>query len=705
MKANHYRLLSALGFTAFAGLTACGGGNGNDDDVGTPPPAVVVPDPMLQGTAAVGRALANAQVSITDSAGAAACREASIVTTGTGSFVCTLKAGEAAPFFVTVIDPTGAVPPMASIAAQTPASGTPLVVNATPLTTAILAQLAADGNPLSIVNAHTVDAAALAQTTANVVAQLQPVLTSIAAPAGYNPFTTSITAASTAGAGNTADLVLDVVKVGTDAAGRITLGTIDNPAGVAMASSTQTGTVLPAVSTDIAALSAKAQSLSAGFNQCFALTPAQRVLASDVTIPAARGGSTATSLAPACSSLFDPAYLHNGFIAGQAFYGALTSTAMTGAQFSVAEVMLLVPAAPGDLPYDAAVLNIRYVDASGNAGNFITVAANKGTGTAVADWLLYGNQQPVNTLLRASIRQQQQQAPVTQAPFSTSAPLSTYQTGIEFYIDKNGPGSTSLSAARVTGPGLPTAGIVLNRPTAAFESQQSWLNIASKSGGSPALLATQPNNCNCDIFWLQRTQGITGAAATTVRNNPNGANANSSAFLDWAHPLDYGAATGTPSDQYVPFAQFAPGARYKFELFYDGSATPTYTFSKTLLTRVVPATRGTFLAWNAPTPATLDALDPTHVLAGAASSFSLAWAQNPAAEQVRLAQMFTGSGGTSVNQGNGISVARGVTSIAVPAPAGLQFPPLDASGNSYRTFQLSYRTFDNSLKLAIYRYN
>ena len=79
---------------------------------------------------------------------------------------------------------------------QTPAPGTPLVVNATPLTTAIVAQLAANHDPLSVFNAHTIDAAALAQTTTNVVAQLQPVLASIGAPAGYDPFSTSITAAS-----------------------------------------------------------------------------------------------------------------------------------------------------------------------------------------------------------------------------------------------------------------------------------------------------------------------------------------------------------------------------------------------------------------------------------------------------------------------------------------------------------------------------
>ena len=62
------------------------------------------------------------------------------------------------------------------------------------------------------------DAAALKQTIANVVAQLSSVLAAIGAPAGYDPFTTAITAATASGAGNTADQLLDIVKVVKDPA-------------------------------------------------------------------------------------------------------------------------------------------------------------------------------------------------------------------------------------------------------------------------------------------------------------------------------------------------------------------------------------------------------------------------------------------------------------------------------------------------------
>jgi hypothetical protein len=699
MSMHRIGLLTALGIAASALIAACGGGGS------TPPPVTVIPDSVLQGTAAVGSALANAQVSVVDSAGASACKEASIVTTGTGSFTCTLKVGEIVPFFVSVTDPAGTEPPLVSVTTRTPTPGTPLFVNATPLTTAILAQLAPDRNALTIFNARAIDPTALAQTTTNVVAQLQPVLTSIGAPAGYDPFTTSITAASTAGAGNTADLVLDIVKIGTDTSGNLTLATIDNPAGVTMATATKAGTPLPAANASVSSLSIALQALAQTLAQCFALPTSQRALATDTSIPFSLGGSTVTQMAAPCQALTDPAFLQNGFTVGQLWYAILTSDSMTGAQFSVPQVMQVIAKASAFNDDDIAIVNIRYIDANGIAGNSITVAVDKGTGTATPNWVLYGNQQPVDVLVRSTIRLQQQQAPVTQAPFNSTASLSTFQTGLEFYIDKNGPGSINLTTARVSGPGLPVAGLILNRPVASAEAQQSWLNIADKFGGDPALIATQPTNCSCDVFWLQRTQDVVGAGATTVRNNPNGGNANNTQFVYWAHPLDYGATPGTSSDVYVPFASFATGASYKIELFYGGSGTPTYTFNKTLLTPIIPATRGLFLPWSAPTQATLDILDPANALATTATSFTVGWTQNASAEQIRLAQIFSGNGATVVNQGNGIGVPKSATSVLVTAPSGLQFPGLDSSGASYRTIQLSYRTFDNSLKLASYRFN
>ncbi len=223
-------------------LASCGGGGG------TPAAAT------LQGTAATGAALAHAPVAITNSGGASPCTEATITTDSVGSYSCTLKGGETAPFFIVVTDPTGNTAPLVSISTTTPPAGSSLTVNATPLTTAIVAQLAGDGNALSMVG-KTVDAAALKALTDNVLAQLAPVLQAIGMEAGYDPFTTRITAASAESAGNTADLVLDIVKVVTDpATGKLALSTIESPTPVLMASATSSGATLTQPSATVSTL-------------------------------------------------------------------------------------------------------------------------------------------------------------------------------------------------------------------------------------------------------------------------------------------------------------------------------------------------------------------------------------------------------------------------------------------------------------------
>jgi hypothetical protein len=172
----------------------------------------------------------------------------------------------------TTSDPTGNTAPLVSVETTTPAAGKSLTVNATPLTTAILAQLASDGNALTLVSGKTVDAATLKKVIDNVLAQLANVLTAIGAPAGYNPFTTSITAATASGTGNTADMVLDVVKVVTDpATGKLALSTVDNPTPFVLATATTAGPAMPTPAAGVSTLSQAAQIAAKAFTACFAL--------------------------------------------------------------------------------------------------------------------------------------------------------------------------------------------------------------------------------------------------------------------------------------------------------------------------------------------------------------------------------------------------------------------------------------------------
>src|SRR4051812_17067209 len=318
-------------------LAACGGGSGGGTvtTASAPAPAPLPLAAQLVGVVATGAALPNAQVAITDSSGTSPCVEVSITTSALGGYVCTLKDGKVAPFFVVVTDPTGNSPVLVSVATTTPAAGAALTVNATPLTTAIVAQLASDGNPLSVVQAKTVDAAALKAVTANVVAQLAGVLASINAPADYDPFATSITAATAANTGNTADLVLDVVKLVTDpASGKLALTTIDNPTPILLATATTSGATVAAPDPAVSSLSQATQLVAAKFTECFALPTAQRAV-HVTTRPQSEGGPEVDEVGEACENFVSDStnaggidYLHNGYYAGQQFYGILTSDQM-----------------------------------------------------------------------------------------------------------------------------------------------------------------------------------------------------------------------------------------------------------------------------------------------------------------------------------------------------------------------------------------
>lgn len=696
--------LHATGALVTAALLSACGGNGSSS---SPEPA---PSPaQISGTAAVGAALANAQVSVTDSAKASVCTEVTIVTSGTGDFTCTVLADKAAPFLVVVTDPSGAYAPMVSIVDSTPVSGTPLVVNATPLTTAIVAQLAPSGDPLALV----ADPSLMNLTTfnairTNVLAQLGPTLAALGAPAGYDPFSTPITAATGSQAGNTADKVIETLRF-ANVNGVATVATIDNPAGaVALAGATTANPApLPAPSDAVVSLSDALRLLSTALTTCFALPVAQRVVTADATIPAAMGGPSVTVVAAACEDITHDDYLLNGYSAGQQFYGLLNDSAMVGATFNPPEIMRFIDDTSAT-DADRVVVNLRYTDANGVAGNFITVGRKfpgSSTPARQTDWWLYGNQQPVDTNIQAFVRRNEQLAPNPGiAPFA-NASTSRYESGLNLYVNKDGPNSTGLRAARVKGPGLPPAGVVLTRPDPAVCTEQSWLNIRRKDGNTDPAAATFASAGN--IFRLQRTVGLTGADATTVRPNPNAGNTNSTAFPDWAHPLDYGAVAGATN--YVDFSELSANILYTFEIFYDGETTARHTFSKTLLSPVIPSTRGGHLQWIALTQATLGYLDPVNALAAAQPSMTLNWTANPYAETVRSAAVYT-FGGVTVNQGQ-VAVTRGATSAVADAPGaggcngGTSFPALTPDGATSRSIQLRYRMLDGGYKDSFSRYN
>lgn len=693
----------AVAGTAALTLAGCGGGGSATSATAAPPATgtTAAAPAAFTGTAATGAALANAVVTITNGKGNLPCQEASISTTALGSYTCTLKAGETAPFFVVVTDPTGNTAPMVSVQTSTPAAGESLTVNVTPLTTAIVAQLATDGNALTLVNSMIVDAEKLKQATANVVAQLANVLASIGAPAGYDPFTTSITAATAAGTGNTADMVLDVVKVVTDpATGKLALSTVDNPTPILLATATTAGSTVATPAAGVSTLSQAAQIAAQTFNACFALPTNQRVVNYTSPAPsAANGGPEVGDVGPACQNITagltngaGVKFVHNGYSAGQSFYGIMTSDTMTGAKFSMPEIMAFYPAdpaasAPAPSAYDQAVLNIKFLDANGDPGNVITVARNIPNTTSTSrptNWWLVGNQHPADVGARLNIRRVAQM----NAGNINSDKISTFQTGIQFNVNSKGPGSinagNALKYARISGPGLPGngaagTGLVYVVSTGAQNSMDLYNKTGSLTTGSQC---GNGATFNCPNLWLSRTKGITGTDATVLATNQSG--------LLWAQTADG-----------IDPSKIIKGAKYKIELFYGSSGTIVGpVFHKTLLNDLVQATQGANLPWNTLGTQSLAALDPAGSLTGAQTALPVDWVQNLSAQQIGGVQAVTNT--TS----GGFGPTKAVPKGAISAILDNQTVPLFNTTNPVgRTLLFSYRMIDSSNKTAVYTYN
>lgn len=707
MNIARFPLNPILAAALLGGSALLSGCNKDDDD-----PVVTPQSRVIQGTAAVGAALSQVSVAITDAMGGTVCAEPAIVTSATGDFSCTLLEGKAAPFLIVVTDPSGAYLPLVSVATRTPSPGTPATANVSPLTNAIVGKLAPDGDALSVVATPTLmNAATLDATTAKVRLQLAEVLARLGAPAGYDPFSTPIVAATPSAAGNPADQLIDLLKISV-VNGVTTISTIDNPdAAVPLASATDAAPgVLPSPSTAAVTLADALKLLSASLNRCFALPAAARVLSKDDSIPASAGGREVTDVAVACDEITHTDFLSNGYRSGQAYYGLLNDAAMDGATFRAPEVMRYIDDTTA-ADHDRVVINTRYTDKNGTAGNIIAVAQKfpgSASATRASDWWVYGNQQPVDTGVRAFVRRNEQLAPNPgTAPF-LNASASRFESGLEIFINKDGPGSTGLRAARVKGPGLPPAGLVYTRPNPALCTAQTWLNVLRKDGNTdPAVAVPAPDNGN--IFRLQRTVGVSGTDATAVRPNPNAGNNNSGAFPGWAHPLDYGRPAG--STDYIDFSQLRANTAYEIELFYDGELTARHTLTKTLLTPVVPATGAVGLQWVGLAAAARAYLDPLAAQASSSTSIDLSWVANPYAQTIASAGVYTYNAGGAVNQGL-VSVVRGATSAVASAPgnsgacaSGDAFPALTGDGSSGRTLQLRYRMLDGGYKDSTTRFN
>ena len=445
-KRNPGFLKFTLCATMAAALSACGGG-GSSSSASTG--STVANATTMSGTVAVGDALSGATVTIIDVNG----KTATATSGSDGSYNVSL-AGLTAPFVITATVPSGVSTTLYSVVASlSTTGGAPLTVNVTPLTTAVAALLAADGDPTSLVQSGASSAVTSAAVSA-AVAKLDTALTSILSANGL-PSTFDPIGGSFAANQKGADAVIDSVSVTPSVKGTglqlVSLADPNTP--ISLNQNTSVATPLKAPTQAANYLSALLTSLS----QCMA----------DV-----QGGST-TSASTACSSALDAKYLNNGMSFAQRHSLFRKGTTLQGIK-----TLAFLPA--GTLPAitnPAALVYFLFTQPDGTQNFASDVVQQLPNGS----WDVIGNQAQFPAYIASFVGR-------VQYLDSADASKGRYESGLTIQIPPvvtaNGV-QTAVGSALVQGPGLPANGVYM---LGAFSGFGPYLTFPMAPVASPPKL-------------------------------------------------------------------------------------------------------------------------------------------------------------------------------------------------------------------------
>jgi hypothetical protein len=708
--AQHGKTITALLLTAW--LAACGG------DASSPASPPSPAQTTLTGTAAIGAALINGQISVKDRSGASACTNDPVKTDDKGFYRCVLSDASQAPFAVLAVDPDGLVNPMISVVGSKPPAGTESTANVTPLTTAIAAQLDVNKDPFALwtnpASLGSLDLVALNTVKANVVTQLAAVLVAAAVDlATFDP----VTSPFVGGSGTGADKMLDQIRITFDN-GVPTVANVLNPTApaVPLAGSSSSGIVTVAAATVTGFSLSELDFAKTELERCFAVPASSRVLA--------QSNQVATSLAPECEDFVaragqapavDIDFKHNGYSPGAYFYRLLTSADMDGAKFNLPELMRYTPRTDGR---DEALLNIKFRDKNGFIENRILTAkkfpGSRSNPSGATQWWLVGNQRSIDAFIRTAVRQREQLIPQTvlDTPAFFNAARSRFETGLEIFIQRPNNGTTvnwvnnpnnAVRYVRVKGPGLPTNGLVYG--DVAQDVPQNWLGILNATGVNPndSSATQQRAITTSNIFRIQRTEGISGTAGLTLRPNPGVsspiASPATATSVSWAHPNMYGAAAAVGWQ--FDLSNVPAWSIYDFEVFCGAGATPCETFSSRITTPLMPAPFAATQQWHGFTASSRSFVTDG---APATSSAQIAWTPNTLAERIGSVNAYSFGPAESFNSISA-PVPKGSFSRTVDAIGG-QFPAISTSDNTRgRTLQIRHTLLDGSYKDHLIQFN
>ena len=380
----------------------------------------------MSGTVAVGNALAGATVTITDVNGKTA-----TATSGAGGAYTISLAGLTAPFVISATVPSGVSTTLYSVVATSATTGgAALTVNVTPLTTAVAALLAADGDPVSL----TQSGASAAVTPASVsaaVAKLDTALGTILtanglSPASFDPIGGAFSTDQTG-----ADAVIDSVSVTPSVNGKgLQLASLADPnTPIALNANTSVSTPLKQPAQAANYLAPLLKSLS----QCMA------------DVQGGMNGNNSTS----CTSAVDANYMNNG----QTFMHR-HSLFVKGTTLQGVKTVAFLPA--GTLPAitnPAALVYFLFTQPNGTQNFASDIVQQLPNG----NWEVIGNQAQFAPYIASFVGR-------VQYLDKAHASNGRYEAGLTIqiptFVTINGT-STSVGSALVQGPGLPANGVYM----------------------------------------------------------------------------------------------------------------------------------------------------------------------------------------------------------------------------------------------------
>jgi hypothetical protein len=591
-------LACASGVLIASLLSACGGSSSD--------PAVVtqVADSVtLAGTAASGAPLAGANITVFDATG----KSATATAGSDGRYTVVLTTFKAPLIVVASVTTGEAVKTFHALVETLPLAGGSRTANVTPLTDAIVALSSSNNLPGGFASNPALlaqlDLAKVAKAKANVAAALKDVFSELGLPADFDPVATSFAADRASGG----DKLLETIKVSLSDVGvdltnvRVTVSGSGATASVSLtaASSTPTALPRPTLTDDFKLL----DSWVAQLNSCLALAPADRVTVS---------GNAPSALLGACNQItrFSGTYKRNGYTLLQR-WGGLFASLPAGAKADVPEILGFFKSTDNN---DQVLFRVPVRTSLGGTSYIETAEKIDG------NWVVTGNQRNYDASIDVRLVKLDD---LSSGNFvADSGPdsgqnvgkLSQYQTRLAFNFNQSGPNGADVYAVRVTGPGLPNAGLVLARSSACGTGD--YLAVHSAVGSLPAATLSTAPTTSLTSSWRLAAKAIGTEFKGTdfwaaVRNN-----AGSGAV---AYPVTQVAASSIP---YL--------ARYTWEVFtVTGGATAAATFTSRLSTAVVAPEVGTRYEFAQFSSETLDYLRPGNAKAAAQSSLNLSWASTP----------------------------------------------------------------------------